>query len=265
MSELHLKGRVAIVTGASLGIGRATAVALGRAGAHVLVNYRSHEQAAEEVVQAIRDAGSCALKYQADVADPQAVEQMVGCAVEEFGKLDIAVSNAAFSERELFYRANLEGFHRTIDVTLWGAFHLLRSCSQQMIRLGAGGAIVLVSSPHAFIPVPRSMAYNMAKAGLEMMAKTAAIELAEHRIRVNVMQPGWTDTPGERKYSSEDALRDAGGKIPFGRLGTAEEMADGILLLCDPRHEYMTGATLLIDGGISLPWWASRGSPVPST
>ena len=148
---------------------------------------------------------------------------------------------------------------------MWGAFNLLRSPLAADDPSGERRRIVLVSSPHAFIPVPRSMAYNMSKAGLEMMAKTAAIELAEHRIRVNVMQPGWTDTPGERKYTSEDALRDAGGKIPFGRLGTAEEMADGILLLCDPRHEYMTGATLLIDGGISLPWWASRGSPVPNT
>ena len=104
------------------------------------------------------------------------------------------------------------------------------------------------------------MAYNMAKAALEQMAKTAAIELAGHRIRVNVMQPGWTDTPGERSFSTEEELQEAGRQIPLGRLGTAEEMADAILMLCDPRHEYMTGATLLVDGGISLPWWAARGS-----
>ena len=104
------------------------------------------------------------------------------------------------------------------------------------------------------------MAYNMAKAALEHMAKTAAIEVAPFRIRVNMIQPGWTDTPGERKFASEETLEKSGAKIPLGRLGTPEEMADGILFLCDPRHEYMTGATLLIDGGISLPWWAARGS-----
>ena len=95
------------------------------------------------------------------------------------------------------------------------------------------------------------------------MARTAAIEVAEFRIRINLIQPGWTDTPGERKFASEETLEAAGAKIPLGRLGTSEEMAEGILFLCDPRHTYMTGATLLIDGGISLPWWANRGSAAP--
>lgn len=263
MSGVNLKGRVAVVTGASLGIGRAVAVALGRAGAHVVVNYRSHGEAAEEVVQAIRDAGARAIAVQADVADLVAVEQMIQQAVDEFGKVDIAISNAAFSDREPFYEADMEGFRRTVDVTMWGAFHLLRSASRQMIEQGTPGVVVLVSSPHAFIPAPRSMAYNMSKAALDHMGKTAAIELAEHRIRVNMIQPGWTDTPGERKFASEDTLQRAGAKIPLGRLGTAEEMADGVLFLCDPRNEYMTGASLLIDGGISLPWWANRGSAAP--
>jgi glucose 1-dehydrogenase len=261
MSDLELKGCVAIVTGASLGIGRATAVALGRAGAHVVVNYRSHEDEADEVVQAIFDAGSRAIKYQADVADQQAVEQMVAHTIEKFGKLDIAVSNAAQSEREFFWQAGMQSFRRTVDVTMWGAFHLLRVAAQQMIGQGSGGSIVLVSSPHAFLPIPRSMAYNMAKAAIEQMGKTAAIELAEHRVRVNMIQPGWTDTPGERRHFTEQDLNEAGNVVPFGRLGTPEEMAEGILFLCDPRHEYMTGATLLIDGGISLPWWTHRSSP----
>jgi glucose 1-dehydrogenase len=260
MANLDFKGRVAIVTGASLGIGRATAVALGQAGANVVVNYHKHEDAADEVLQAIRDAGSRAIKHQADVSDPQAVDGMIARAVEEFGKIDIAISNAAYSDRGLFHLADLERFRRTVEVSLWGAFYLLRASSQQMIRQKSGGAVVLVSSPHAFLPVPRSMAYNMSKAALESMAKTAAIELAEHRIRVNIMQPGWTDTPGERKFNTEQELQNAGTQIPLGRLGTSEEMASGILTLCDPHHEYMTGATLLIDGGISLPWWAQRGS-----
>jgi glucose 1-dehydrogenase len=263
MSGVDLKGRVAVVTGASLGIGRATAVALGRAGAQVIVNYRSHPERAEEVVRAIRDGGSQAIAMQADVADQQAVQGLIDTAVKEFGKLDIAVSNAAYSDRELFYKADLEGFRRTVDVTMWGAFYLTRAATQQMIQQGAGGTIVLVSSPHAFIPAPRAMAYNMSKAALEHMAKTAAIEVAEFKIRINTIQPGWTDTPGERKFASEDTLQAGGAKIPLGRLGTPEEMAAAILFLADPRNEYMTGATLLLDGGISLPWWASRGSAAP--
>ncbi len=264
MNDRDFKGQVAVVTGASLGIGRATAVALGRAGADVVVNYRSHADAAEEVVQAIRDSGARAIKVQADVADYAQVENLVAQAVEHFGKLDVAISNAAYSDRELFYEAEMAGFRRTVDVTMWGAFHLLRAAARQMIDQGQGGVIVFVSSPHAFIPAPRAMAYNMSKAALEQMAKTAAIELAEHRVRINIIQPGWTDTPGERKFASEETLQKAGAKIPLGRLGTPEEMAECILFLADRQNDYMTGATLLVDGGISLPWWAARGSAAPS-
>jgi len=107
------------------------------------------------------------------------------------------------------------------------------------------------------------MAYNMSKAAIEHMGRTAAIELAQFRVRINIIQPGWTDTPGERKFATEETIQASGKGIPLGRLGTSEEMADAILFLCDPRNEYMTGATLLVDGGISLPWWASRGSAAP--
>jgi len=263
MSGVDLRGRVAIVTGASLGIGRATAIALGRAGASVVVNYRSNPDKAQEVVGLIEEAGSQAVAVQGDVADLKTVEEMVALAVTKFGQLDIAVSNAAYSDRDVFYEADMAGFRRTVDVTMWGAFHLMRAATQQMIRQGNGGAIVLVSSPHAFIPAPRAMAYNMSKAAIEHAARTAAIEVAQFRIRINIVQPGWTDTPGELKFASRETLDTAGAKIPLGRLGTAEEMADGILFLCDPKHSYMTGAALLIDGGISLPWWANRGSAAP--
>ena len=263
MSGVDLKGKAAIVTGASLGIGRATAIALGRAGANVVVNFRSNADKAEEVVGLIQESGSKAVTAQGDVADLKSVEEMVALAVREFGRLDIAVSNAAYSDRDVFYEADMAGFRRTVDVTMWGAFHLMRAVTQQMIRQGNGGAIVLVSSPHAFIPAPRAMAYNMSKAAIEHAARTAAIEVAQFKIRINIVQPGWTDTPGELKFASRETLDTAGAKIPLGRLGTAEEMADGILFLCDPRHSYMTGAALLIDGGISLPWWANRGSAAP--
>jgi len=256
VSNADLLGKTAIVTGASLGIGRATAMALGRSGANVVVNYHSHSQAAEEVVQAVRAAGAQAIQVQADVSDQAAVERLVAEAVAQFGAVDIAISNAAYSERESFHEANMAGFRRTVEVTMWGAYHLLRAATQQMLRQASGGAIVMVSSPHAYIPVPKSMAYNMAKAAVDMMAKTAAIEVARAGIRVNIIHPGWIDTPGERKYATEESLRSAGDFIPLGRLGTSEEIAEAILVLCDPRHGYMTGASLLVDGGISLPWWS---------
>jgi glucose 1-dehydrogenase len=263
MSEKPFAGKVVVVTGASLGIGRAAALAFGAAGAKVVVNYNKSREKADEVIGEIEKAGSEALAISADVADQSMVESLVAKAVERFGRLDIAVSNAAYSDRELFYKAEMAGFRRTVDVTMWGAFYLLRAASQQMIAQGEGGCIVMVSSPHAFIPAPRAMAYNMSKAALEHMSKTAAIELAEHKVRVNIVQPGWTDTPGERKFASEETLERAGAKIPLGRLGNPEEMAKAILFLSDPRNDYMTGAALLVDGGISLPWWASRGSAAP--
>ena len=132
MNESNFKGLTAVVTGASLGIGRATAIALGRAGANVVVNYRSHPEQAEEVVQAIRDAGGRAIRFQADVAEQAAVERMVEAAVSEYGRVDVAVSNAAYSDRELFFDADMAGFRRTVDVTMWGAFYLMRAATQHI-------------------------------------------------------------------------------------------------------------------------------------
>lgn len=258
-----LEGRVAVVSGASRGIGRATAVALAEAGCHVVVNYCSHGAEAEEVAASCRAHGVRALAAQADVARREAVETLVAETVKEFGRLDIAVTNACYSDREPFYEANLEGFVRTIEVTMWGAFYLLRAAVRQMIAQGGGGSIVVVSSPHAFIAVPRSMAYNMAKAAIDQMARTAAIELVAYRIRVNIVHPGWIDTPGERKFASEEQLQRAGAKLPWGRMGRPEEIARGVVFLCDPASDYITGSALAIDGGITLPWWANRGSAVP--
>lgn len=263
MPSSSFAGQVAIVTGSSLGIGRAAAIAFGQAGANVVVNYNSSRDQAEEVVQAIQAAGSEAIAVQCDVSNYEAVEGMIAQAVARFGRLDIAVTNAVYSDRKRFFEGDLDEFRRTIDVSMWGAFHLLRAATLQMQAQQSPGAITIVSSPHAFIPAPRAMAYNMSKAAIEHMAKTAAIELAEYRIRVNIVQPGWTDTPGERKFASEETLEVAGAKIPLGRLGTPEEMAEAILYMSSPANSYMTGATLLVDGGISLPWWGNRGSAAP--
>jgi len=258
-----LNGKIALVTGASRGIGRSTAVALAEAGADVAINYHSHHADAESVADAVQAAGRRALLLPGDVGDRRAVDEMVAKTVGQFGRLDIAVTNAVYSDRDIFHQADLDGFQRTIQVTMWGAFYTLRAAARQMIEQGHGGSIVVISSPHAFIPVPRSMAYNISKAAVEHMSRTAAIELSDYRIRINTLQPGWTDTPGERKFASEETLEAAGKQLPFGRLGTAEEMAEAILFMCNPQNNYMTGASLLIDGGITLPWWAKRGSTAP--
>jgi len=255
----NLAGQVALVTGASRGIGRSAAIALAQAGANVAINYRSHREEAEEVAEACRAAGVQAYLAEADVSDQEAVERIVADTVREFGRLDIAVSNAAYSDRETFYKADMKGFRRTVDVTMWGAFYLLRASAQHMVERGQGGSIIIVSSPHAYTPVPQAMAYNMSKAAIDHMARTAATELLEDKVRVNIVYPGWIDTPGERKFISEEELYRQAQGLPWKRLGTPEEIARGIVFLADPASDYITGSKLLIDGGISLPWWAAHG------
>lgn len=255
---MRFEGQVGLVTGASLGIGRATAIALARGGADVGINYRSHTDAAMEVVEEIEKLGRRAVLLQADVSDQEAVEGMVARTTEELGRLDLFVSNAAYSDRELMIDADMDGFRRTIDVSMWGAFYGLRASAQQMVKQGDGGSVVIVSSPHAVIAIPSSMAYNMSKAAIDHMARTASMELAPHRIRVNIVHPGWIDTPGERKFFTEEQLEDGAADLPLKRLGTAEEIAEGITFILGPQASYMTGSTTTIDGGVSQPWWSNR-------
>lgn len=260
---MELTGQVALVTGAGRGIGRATAMALAQAGADLVINDLNLAHA-EAVAGEVRQLGRRALAAQADVSDPTAVDAAVEQAVGELGQLDIVVTNAAFSDREPFCQADLGRFQRTLDVTMWGAFYVLRAAARQMIAQGRGGSAVVISSPHAYTPVPGSMAYNMAKAAVDQMARTAAIELIEHRIRVNIIYPGWIDTPGERKFTSEEQMQAAAARLPWKRLGRPEEIARGVVFLCSPASDYITGTTLGIDGGITLPWAASHGSGLPN-
>jgi|SRR5579884_1645215 len=255
-----LLGKAALVTGGSSGIGRAAALALAQAGADVAVNYFTLEESAQELAREVTALGRRVLLLPVDISDQAAVDGMVERAARDLGRLDLLVSAAAYSDRELFHLADLAGFRRTVDVTMWGAFYVLRAVANVLIRQGQGGAVVVVGSGHAHTPLPSCMAYNMAKAANEQMARTAAIELARHRIRVNLVHPGWTDTPGERKFFSEEALRQGSGQLPWGRLARPEEVARVILFLLDPASDYITGATYAVDGGASLPWWSKRGT-----
>jgi glucose 1-dehydrogenase len=257
---MKLENRVALVTGASAGIGAATALALAGEGADVAINYLTYPDEALEVAAGVRARGRRALLFRVDVADQPAVEDMVGRVVAEWGRLDVFVSNAAYSDEDWFHQADMAGFRRTIDVTMWGAFHGLRAAARVMIAQGTGGCAVVVSSPHAHMPMPACMAYNMAKAAIDQMARTAAVELLRHRIRVNIVHPGWTDTPGERKFFSPEVLARAGAALPWGRLARPEEVARAVVFLADPASDYLTGSTLAVDGGLQLPWWSKRGT-----
>ncbi len=265
-----LAGQKALVTGASRGIGRGIAIGLAQAGADVAINYKgSDPKEADETATEVRKTGRRAIICAADVSDYDAVERMVERAAFEFGRLDIAVGSAAYSDREPFTEADLAGFRRTVDVTMWGTFNLMRAAARRMIEQGVneqghGGSIkVLIGSAQGFIPVPGAMAYNMSKAAVHHAARIAAIELIDHRIRVNLIYPGWIDTPGERKFSTEEQIAASSSKLPWKRLGRPDEVARGVVFVCDPASDYMTGSEILIDGGITLPWWARNGMGVP--
>jgi glucose 1-dehydrogenase len=255
-----LVGKVALVTGASSGIGRAAAIKMASAGADVALNYLTMPEGAEAAAEQIRGLGRQALLYKVDVSDQAAVDRMVADLVMKLGRVDVFVSSAVFSEREPFTTADMAGFRKTIDVSMWGAYYGLRATCARMIEQRQGGSAVIVSSPHGQIAFPQCMAYNMAKAALDQMMRTAATELLPHKIRVNCVYPGWTDTPGERKFFTDDAIAKAAGNLPWGRLATADEIARAILFLAEPGSDYITGTILNVDGGLFLPWWSKRGS-----
>ncbi len=260
---MKLDGRNGLITGASRGIGRACAIQMAKAGANVAINFRSHPEEADEVAHEVEALGRKAITIRADVADQSEVEAMVKQTADEFGSLDMFVSNAAYSDRELMIDADMDGFRRTVDVSMWGAFYGVRASSQQMVKQGKGGAIAVVSSPHAVLAIPTAMAYNMSKAAIDHMSRTAAIELAPHRIRVNIVHPGWIDTPGERKFFSDDQIQEGAMKLPWKRLGQPEEIAKGVVYILSDDADYMTGSTLGLMGGVDLPWWSNRSDGEP--
>ncbi|MEM1226793.1 MAG: SDR family oxidoreductase [Planctomycetota bacterium] len=253
-SSRVLAGQKAIVTGGSRGIGRGIALELAAAGADVIVNYGGNQIEAESVAKQCCEMGvrSCAIA--ADVACESSVQSLVDQSIEFMDGLTIAVSNAAYSDRHLMLESDMAEFRRTVDVSMWGAFYFIRACAKQMTEAGKGGNMVVISSPHAHMAMPGAMAYNMSKAANDQMARTAAVELFQDRIRVNIIHPGWIDTPGERKFFSESTLQTEGAKLPWGRLGQPREIGRGVVFLCNPASEYVTGSTLTIDGGIQLPW-----------
>ena len=262
---LPLLGQNALVTGAARGIGAGIAKALAAAGSNVAVN---DIREPSETVEACRATGRRAISVVVDVSDQKLVEAMVDRVENELGPISILISNAAYSDRELFYLADMDGFEKTIAVCMWGPYYLARAIANRMISrskpLDAGrpstlgnstlGNMVFVSSPHAYKAIPGAMAYNMAKAALDQMARTAAVELSEYRIRVNLVHPGWTDTPGERKFFFDKELEERGSQLPWGRLATPDDISHGVVFLVHPQSDYITGATLSIDGGIVLPY-----------
>jgi glucose 1-dehydrogenase len=208
------------------------------------------------VAAAVEEMGCRALTWQADVADRDAVAAMVAGAVEAFGRLDIAVANAAHSIREPVVEAAWENVEQVCRVSQFGVFHTCQMAARQMVTQAKagqpGGKIVIISSILEEAPAPGSAAYNMAKAAVNHLGRTMAVELARYHINVNMVNPGWIDTPGERQFASEEQLRQGGKRIPWGRLGTPDDIGRAVAFFVSDDADYVTGATLRVDGGFLL-------------
>ncbi len=253
MPELKLAGKVAIVTGAARGIGRAIALELAGCGADVVVNDKGHAELAAEVVREIEALGRRAFFCQGDVGNRADDERMFAETVARFGKLDILVSNAGKGLRKPMLELEMADVEGQMSVLFWGAFHCGQLAARQFVRQGGGGNIVCITSVHAFRPYANASIYNAAKAAVNHMAATWAVELASHRIRVNCIEPGWTDTPGEHEQFNDKQIEEWGSQLLLGRLARPAEIAKGVAYLVSDDASYVTGSVLRIDGGFVLP------------
>lgn len=248
---MKLAGKTALVTGASRGIGCAIAVEFAREGANVVVNYLDDNEEAEGVANELRGLGPQAMAYRADVGRREQVDAMFDAAKNAYDRVDIVVANAAFSIRKPLLDLTIEDVEKTWAVSLWGVFHTCQEAARHMAANG-GGNIIVVGSVHSSRPYPGASAYNGAKAAVAQMAATWAGELAGKGIRVNVLEPGWTDTPGERSFYTEEQLRDAGSRLLLGRLAAPREVARAAVFLASDDSSYVLGSSLRVDGGLVL-------------
>jgi len=250
-----LEGRKAIVTGASSGIGKATAERLGREGANVCVNYYSAKEQgdAHEVVTSIERAGpGRAIAVQADVGSETDVERMVAETVTAFGGVDIMVNNAGIEKQIPLLETSQEDWERILRTNLTGTFLCLREAGKVMAG-GGGGVIVNMSSVHEFIPWPGFAPYCASKGGVKLLMETAARELAPKGIRVVNIAPGAIVTPINKFVLDEPEGKHAvEEEIPIGRMGEPEEIAAAVAWAASGEASYVTGTTIVIDGGMSL-------------
>ncbi len=244
-------GRVAVITGAARGIGRACASKLAEAGADLFLNDCAHGGELDDLTAHCEARGRRAVSFLGDVANISDMDAMFAAAEKTYGKIDILINNAAWSTRKPFLDLTPEESQRTFAVGLWGSFYCSQLAAKHMVRQG-GGNIVMISSVHAFRPYLNAAPYNAAKAGVNHLVASLALELAPMNIRVNAVEPGWIDTPGERMHNTEAQIQERSSPLPMQRLGTPEEVADAVAFLCSDAARYCTGTALRVDGGFSL-------------
>jgi glucose 1-dehydrogenase len=246
-----LEGKAVLVTGASSGIGKAIALHLGSAGGSIAVNYHAHPEAAQAVVDEITASGARAVAVQADISNANDVTAMVNEVVEQLGALDVLVNNAGMEMRQPLLEVTAEEWDHVLAVNLRGAFLCLQAAARVMAERG-GGSIVNISSVHEELAFPGFAPYAASKGGLMMLMRTAALELAEHGIRVNNIAPGAIATPiNQDEWADPAKLQALESIIPLRRVGKPEEVADAVLFLASDRASYVTASTYFVDGGLT--------------
>lgn len=255
-----LKGQKALVTGANSGIGKATAIALGKAGADVMVNFVKNEDKADEVVQTIQRSGSRASAHRADVSNEDQVKEMFRRMSQEFGTIDILVNNAGLQQDAPFEEMSMDKWKLVIDVNLTGQFLCAREAVKEFKRRGvveniscAAGKIICMSSVHEVIPWAGHVNYAASKGGVRLMMKSIAQEVAPYRIRVNSIAPGAIRTPiNTDAWSTPEAYEELMELIPYKRIGEPDDVARAVVWLASDYSDYVNGTTLFVDGGMTL-------------
>jgi len=246
---MKLSGKTALVTGAGRGIGKGCALQLARHGADVIINDRPGSPDLEATATEIRSLGRTCVMIEGDIFSRDGCERLVEKSLESGRRIDILISNPAYSRRGVFLDYDPTEFERTINGTLISGFHISQLVARQMVGRGGGGKIVFISSVQAEMPISLCAAYGAAKAGLNHMMRSIAVELAPHRINVNAIEPGWIDTPGERLAFSEETIASEGQQLPWGRLGLPDEIGNAAAFLVSDEADYITATVLPVDGG----------------
>jgi NAD(P)-dependent dehydrogenase (short-subunit alcohol dehydrogenase family) len=248
---MRLAGKVALVTGAQQGIGKAIALAYGREGASVVVNYLDNPSAAAAVAAQIRAFGPQAVAVKGDVARLDEVEQMIEAGTA-LGGIDILVNNAGIFPRVEFLDMSAAQWDEVLNVNLKGTFFCTQAAARQMVARGQGGAVINLASGAAFRSSPRGVHYVSSKAGIVGFTRAAALELARYRIRVNAVAPGTTDTAQPRYGMSEEELQAVGQQVPLGRMAQPEDIAHLAIFLASEEASHITGQTMHVNGGSYL-------------
>lgn len=250
---MQLQGKVAVVTGGSLGIGAGIARRLAAEGAAVTLDYFSHRDAADAVAADIFRAGGKALVVQADVSQVADVQRLVAQAVSQFGRLDILINNAGVEQPTPFENVTEQQWDHQLAVDLKGVFFAAQAAWRQFVAQGGGGVIINVSSVHEELPMVGNSVYCAAKGGLRMLTRTLASEVARHNVRMVNIGPGAINTP-INAATLDDPQKKAAliNEIPLRRVGTPDDIANAVVWLASDQASYITGTTLFVDGGLMV-------------